>query len=167
MVKKLSVFVLTLLLGFAGGWITNFYLLAEETKQGYVSTLTSGLTNDFEIIKLLEDQGAFTPDLKQQFDEKFSQTALLLKNTQPNYEELTAIPTQKLCNLIEYHDSYGIKAHGTTDSNISDYLKSISPIIKKELANLQRFTGGKGCQLSGSEPSECSYRDTGRCKNKT
>ena len=167
MVKKLSVFVLTLLLGFTGGWITNFYLLAEETKQGYVSTLISGLKNDFEIIKLLEDQGAFTPDLKQQFDEKFSQTALLLKNTQPNYEELTAIPTQKLCELIEYHDSYGIKTHGTTDSNISDYLKSISPIIKKEMANLERFTGGKDCHLSGSEPSECRHRDEGRCNNET
>ena len=167
MVKKLSVFALALLLGFAGGWITNLYLLYKEARQGYVSTLTSGLNNDFQIIKLLENHGAFTPKMKQQFDEKFSQTALLLKITQPNYEELTAIPMQKLCELIEYHGSYGIKVDDITDSNVNDYLKSISPIIKKEMTNLQKFTGGEGCEISGSGPRECRYRDAARCKNES
>ena len=167
MIKRISVLALVLLVGFAGGWVTNLLLLAEDTKQGYVSTITSGLKNDFEIIKLLEGQGVFTTRVKGQFDEKFSQAALLLMITQPNYRELTAIPTQEICELIEYHDSYGITVDDTIDSNVNTYLKSISPIIKQEMTNLQRFTGGEGCQISGSGPKECRYRDAARCKNET
>ena len=167
MIKKISVFVLVLLVGFAGGWISNLFLLAEDTRQGYVSTLTSGLKNDFEVIKLLENHGVFTPEIKRLFDEKFSQTALLLMTLKPNYEELTAIPKQNLCELVEYHGNDGIKVDSTIDSNVNAYLMSISPTIKKEMTSLQRFTGGEGCQISGSGPKECRYRDAARCQNET
>ena len=141
--------------------------IAEETKQGYVSTLTSGFKNDFEIIELLEKQGAFSPEMKRQFDEKFSQAVLLLKITQTNYEKLTAIPLKKICGLIEYHRSYGIKINDIADPNVNYYLESISSTIKQEMTNLQRSTGGEGCQISGSGPRECRYRDAARCKNET
>ena len=167
MIKRISVLALVLLVGFAGGWITNLILLADDSKQRYLSTITSGLKNDFEIVKLLENQGGFTNKVKRQFDEKFSQAALLLMITQPSYQELTAIPTQEICKLIEYHDSYGITVDETIDSNVNTFLKSISPIIKQEMANLQRFTGGEGCQISGSGPTACRYRDAARCKNET
>lgn len=167
MIKRISVLALVLLVGFASGWITSLLLLAEDTKQEHVSTITSGLKNDFEIIKILEEQGVFTTKVKRQFDEKFSQTALLLMITRPNFQELTAIPTQEICELIEYHDSYGITVDETLDSNVNTYLKSISSIIKQEMTNLQRFTGGEGCQISGSGPKECRYRDAARCKNET
>ena len=167
MIKKVSVFAVTLFVGFSGGWITNLFFIAEETRQGYVSTLTSGLKNDLEIIELLEKQGAFSPEIKLQFDEKFSRAVLLLQITQPNYEELTAISTQNICGLIEYQSSYGIKVDEVADSNVNDYLKSISPVIKQEMINLQRFNGGEGCQISGSGPRECRYKDPARCKNET
>jgi hypothetical protein len=167
MLKTLSVLVVTLIIGIVVGWATYSFIYSDQLKNSYVSSLTSGLNYDSKIIESLSDSGNFSRDIQIFYSEKFSSVVLSLKIVRPDYKSLTGIPTQNICKLIEYHEEYGINIDGPIDIAVNEYIEEISPIIRSEISNIQKFTGGKNCEIQGEQGASrvCRYKDPARCEN--
>jgi hypothetical protein len=167
MLKTLSVLVVTLIVGLVVGWATCSFIYSEKLKNSYVSNLTNGLNYDSKIIESLSDSGNFSKDIQTFYSEKFSSVVLSLIIVRPDYKSLTGITTQNICKLIEYHEKYGINIDGPIDIKVNEYLEEIRPIIRSEISNIQKFTGGKNCEIEGEQGASraCRYKDQARCEN--
>uniref|UniRef100_UPI0040481CC1 hypothetical protein n=1 Tax=Roseivirga sp. TaxID=1964215 RepID=UPI0040481CC1 len=170
MLRRIIYISIILAIGVLIGWLANAYVNGADIRKAYTSSTISGIVNDFEIIGSLDEQGLFTDKIKEQYNKKFNSTVFYLIFLKPNYTELTANPTQTLCRLVEYQSKYGIELNSETDKVVSDYLTQIEPVIRKEMASIQSFAGGSGCNIGGTPATSklCRYDDPARCrKNET